>query len=179
MKRAEVKAQYPLHITMRIKPGLVSLRGPKMARAFKTALSKAKKNGLCTVHYALENNHLHLFAESKGNDHLRTGTASFGASFGKAVRRASGGLGSVFAGRYHLRVLKSPRQTKNALAYVLMNHSKHEGSKPYPDERSSAAYFGEWNSLLGGRYRNVKAESRPAHLGAPESWLARVGWSRN
>lgn len=178
MKREEVAAKYPMHITMRIKKGAISLRGPKMTKAFKAGLSKAKNAGLGVVHYAVESNHVHLFAESDSNESLRSGMSSFGSSFGKAIRKATGGKGSVFQGRYHLRVLKSPRQTKNALAYVLLNHSKHEGSIPYPDDHSSACYFSDWKSLLGGRYRVLPAEEPPEFLSAAQSWLGRKGWRK-
>lgn len=178
MKREKIEQKFPVHITMRVKKGIISLRGPKMNKAFKASLLKAKKKGLAVVHYAIESNHVHLFAESESNESLRSGMSSFGSSFGKASRAATGGRGSVFQGRYHLRVLKTPRQTKNALAYVLMNHSKHEGSKPYPDDRSSARYFSDWKSLLGGNYRVLKAEETPEFLSAARSWLGREGWRK-
>lgn len=177
-KRERVLASFPLHITMRVKKGFNSLRSPKTERAFKRALGKAKTKGLHVIHYAIESNHIHLFAEARDNGKLRSGTASFGSSFGKAVSKLNRRTGSVFAGRFHLRVLKSPRQTKNALAYVLLNHSKHEGSVPYPDERSSAAYFSDWHILLGRKYRKLVAEERPSYLTEAESWLARVGRRR-
>jgi hypothetical protein len=33
--------------------------------------------------------------------------------------------GPVLHGRYHLRVLRTPREVRNALAYVLLNARKH------------------------------------------------------
>lgn len=178
MKREQVAAKHPLHVTMRFKKGLISLRGPEMAKAFKAGLLKAKKAGLGVVHYAVESNHVHFFSEAGSNESLRSGMASFGSGFGKGVRKATGGKGSVFEGRYHLRVLKTPRQTKNALAYVLLNHSKHEGSLPYPDDYCSARYFGDWKSLLGGRYRVLSADEPPEFLSVARSWLGREGWRK-
>jgi putative transposase len=178
MKREKVEAKFPIHITIKLKKGVVSLRGPKMVAAFKASLQKAKKRGLKVIHFALETNHAHLFAESDGNHQLRSGMASFGSCFGKAARRVTGGKGSVFQGRYHLQVLKSPRQTKNAMAYVLLNHSKHQGAKPYADHMSSAAFFGDWRALLGERYRVDQPLPRPEFLAKPSSWLARDGWRK-
>ncbi len=176
MKREKIEAKFPIHITIKLKKGVVSLRGPKMVAAFKSSLQKAKKRGLKVIHFAVESNHAHLFAESGDNRDLRSGMASFGSSFGKSVRRLSGGKGSVFNGRYHLQVLKSPRQTKNAMAYVLLNHSKHQGAKPYADDKSSAPFFGDWRALLGERYRVDQPRPRPEFLAEPSSWLARDGW---
>lgn len=178
MKREKVEAKYPVHITIKLKKGVASLRGPKMVAAFKSSLQKAKKRGLKVIHYAIESNHAHFFAESESNRAIRSGMASFGSSFGKSVRRVSGGKGSVFNGRYHLTVLKSPRQTKNAMAYVLLNHSKQQGAKPYADQKSSAPFFGDWRARLGERYRVNKPIPRPDYLSDAESWLGRVGWRR-
>lgn len=178
MKREKVDPKYPMHITMKMKKGIVSLRGPKMCAVLKRSLGKAKKRGLNVIHYALEDNHLHVFAESESNCSLRSGLTSFGSSFGKAARRLTGGRGAVFAGRYHMRVLKTPRQTKNALAYVLLNHSKHQGAKPYVDNKSSAVFFGDWRALLGDRYRIDESPPRPDYLTDAQSWLGRVGWRR-
>lgn len=179
MKRDKVDPKYPMLLTLKMKKGLPTLRSARISRAFKKSLAKAQKYGLRVIHFALESNHIHLFAEAKGNLELRSGMASFGSSFGRSLRKIAGGTGSVFLGRYHMRQLKTPTQTKNALAYVLLNHAKHEGSVPYPDDFSSSKYFSDWKNLLGGRYLNLKAEPLPDYLSAPRSWLACRGWQKN
>ena len=54
--------------------------------------------------------------------------------------------GSVFADRYHDRVLKTPREVRNALRYVLGNGRKHaaEGREVLVDEIKEEA-----NDVLG------------------------------
>lgn len=178
MKRDKVEAKFPMHLTLKMKPGLKSLRSPKMTLAFKESLSKAKAKGLRVIHFALESNHAHLFTEANDNGTLRSGMASLGSSFGKAVRKINDGKGSVFDGRYHVRVLKTPRETKHAMAYVLLNHSKHQKTFAYQDEKSSAFHFGEWRTLLGEGYRNTKTRALPECLSEPKSWLARTGWRK-
>jgi REP element-mobilizing transposase RayT len=145
---------------------------------------KAKQKGLHVIHYSIESNHLHLFVEAKDNLSLASGMNSFGARFAKVVRNKLGGSGPVFDGRYHVKIMKSPRQVKNALAYVLLNHSKHEKLIPYLDTYSSAAYFRDWPHLLasdiGPILRNQRAlkEALPDHLSEARSWLARAGWRK-
>lgn len=178
MKREKVEAKYPIHITIKLKKGVASLRGPKMVAEFKSSLRKAKKRGLRVIHFALESNHAHLFAESDDNRKLRSGMSSFGSSFGKSARQVTGGRGSVFNGRYHMNIFRSPRQTKRAMAYVLLNHSKHQGAKPYVDQKSSAPFFGDWRALLGERYRVDQPPPRPDFLAEARSWLARDGWRK-
>jgi hypothetical protein len=41
-----------------------------------------------------------------------------------------GRKGKVFADRYHMRILKTPTEVKNALRYVLDNRWKHTPQRP-------------------------------------------------
>jgi hypothetical protein len=43
-----------------------------------------------------------------------------------------GRTGKVFADRYHMRILKTPTEVKNALRYVLDNRWKHNPRRPDP-----------------------------------------------
>ncbi len=173
----------PLHITMKLKRGLNGLRTQKMLQQLKTSLGKAKAKGLRTIHFSLQSNHLHLFAESDSNQALASGMNSFGARFGREIRKRLRGSGSVFNGRYHIHILKTPRETRHALAYVLMNTSKHQGGEPEYDVYSSNRQFKEWRKLLGSKKQfalaDGQAEPVPDYLSHPKSWLAGVGWKRS
>ena len=56
-------------------------------------------------------------------------------------------------GRYHQRLLRTPREVRNALAYVLLNVRKHwrqrNGDAPpvQLDEASSGGWFEGWRLL--------------------------------
>jgi hypothetical protein len=85
----------------------------------------------------------------------------------------------VLLGRYHVRALHTPREVRNALAYLLLNARKHwaqrRGFAPPVklDEASSAAWFDGWSRLL----QPPPAERSP--VAPPRSWLLRVGWRRH
>lgn len=182
--REEVDFKKPLHITKRLKPGLKSLRSSKMRSAFQKCLERARQKGLRVLHFSLESNHFHFIVECENNAALAAGMNSLGASLGRLIRKASGGRGPVFEGRYHLHVLKEPREVRHALAYVLLNHSKHAGLIPYKDDFSSAAHFHDWKSLLGKDVGPILEDWRkmekplPPHLCQARSWLAREGWRK-
>ncbi len=180
--REKVDFKKPLHITIRLAPGLSGLRTKHMHEQFTAALLKAKAKGLRVLHYSIQGNHLHLLVECADNQALAAGMNSFGTSFAKAVRKKLGGKGKVFAGRYHLRVLQNPTQMKNTLAYVLLNQAKHENLIPYNDKFSSSQHFNEWKALLGRNVGPILQEWRknkkplPEYLSKPKSWLASKGW---
>ena len=99
----------------------------------------------------------------------------------RAVQRAFGLSGPVLRGRYHLRVLRTPREVRNALAYVLLNARKHwrerHGSPPPEglDEASSGRWFEGWRRALGSR----EPPPGPPEVAPPRTWLLAVGWRRH
>ena len=86
----------------------------------------------------------------------------------------------MLAERYHLRVLRTPREVRNALAYVLLNGRRHAyatGRKPLGrgkvDPASSGRWFDGWRDRRSGRAPD------PAAVAAPRTWLLGVGWRRH
>jgi hypothetical protein len=95
----------------------------------------------------------------------------------KALNRVWKRRGTVFAERYHARILKTPSEVKHALAYVLNNARRHAwqaGRRVLPeswlDPYSSAEQFPGWRERFGEPPDGVTSE--------PKTWLLRVGWRR-
>ncbi len=87
--------------------------------------------------------------------------------------------GTVLDGRYHHRLLRTPREVRSALAYVLLNARKHwfkrTGAAPPPrlDAASSAAWFDGWQR------RPRAPDLGPPGVAAARTWLLRTGgWRR-
>ncbi len=80
--------------------------------------------------------------------------------------------GRVFAERYHLRVLGSPTQVRNALAYVLLNAAKHHGGERV-DPYSSGPWFDGW-SAPNAAPRWLPCTGPPTT--PPRTWLMTSGW---
>ncbi len=53
------------------------------------------------------------------------GMTAVASRLARAANRVFGRSGRVLAGRYHLRALETPREVRNAIAYVLLNVRKH------------------------------------------------------
>jgi hypothetical protein len=47
----------------------------------------------------------------------------------RTINRIAGRTGKVFVDRYHLTLLRTPTQVKNALAYVINNAKKHAAQR--------------------------------------------------
>ena len=92
----------------------------------------------------------------------------------KAVNRALGRAGRVWGDRYHARMLRTPREVRNALVYVLNNFRKHLRDAVGLDACSSAQYFDGWRTVPAfGRVVGVLP------VATARTWLARVGWRRH
>src|SRR5436190_17710990 len=64
-KRLVVKARHPVHVTLRVEPGLESLRRRPTYSIVRDALAAgASRHGLRLVHYSVMTNHLHLVCET-------------------------------------------------------------------------------------------------------------------
>lgn len=178
VKRPTVPGRYPSHVTIRVRRGIPSLRCRPFLREFRASLREACERGEFRVcHYSIQRDHLHMLVEAAGKEALARGMKSVAARLARAVNRVFARRGPVLFGRYHFRVLRSPREVRSALAYVLLNVRKHwrqrNGSAPPVrlDAASSGAWFDGWTrpppaSEIGG-LREV------AH---PHTWLLRQGW---
>lgn len=184
MAREKISAKTPLHITLRLREGLLNLRCSEMHQKFQQSCEAARKYGLYVNHYSIESNHIHIYAESKDNECLERGMKSLTARMGLSIRKVISGRGPVFKGRYHVHVLKTPSEVKRGLEYVLLNHSKHQRLIPYKDNFSSGRYFRDWKRLLGRNIGPILEDDPlrewplPSYLSEPRAWLSREGWKR-
>jgi hypothetical protein len=112
--RAKHSASHPVHVTVRARAGLPSLRGDAL-------LQNALRDAIAPGH-----------------------KSSF-------------------------RV--TPRETRNALLYVLQNWAKH-GKYPGYDPASSAPWFDGWSTPPPQR-------DEPQIVARPRTWLVTVGWRRH
>jgi putative transposase len=195
MKRPVMNIKTPIHITLRLRECLPSIRKKRLLKEFKESVKRAKNFGLYVIHFSIQRNHIHLFCEGQSNKAVALGMRALAGRFAKIIRGYSysngyGKTGSVFKGRYHLHVLKTPGEVRNALEYVLLNLSKHQKLIEYLDSFSSGSCFRQWPKLLGKRFESlIKAEAEfyaaqegPSDLisvlSVPQSWLAQTGWMK-
>jgi hypothetical protein len=132
------------------------------------------------LHYSLQRDHAHLIVEASSKEALGRGMKSVAARLARAVNRAFARSGAVLDGRYHLRLLRTPREVRSALAYVLLNARRHWfkrfGLAPPVriDEASSGRWFTGWSLQRAGPSTQEIPEVAPAR-----TWIASTGWLRH
>ena len=207
-KRPAVKASEPLHVTLRTVKRVGRLRTAAVYRAVREAMIVMLARETCRiVHLAIQHNHVHLIVEAENRKALSKGMQAFqisaakhinaeiskgklkGISWYEAKRR---GLvtgerkkGQVFADRYHEEAITSPRQARNAIAYVLNNWRKH---KEHYDQRArtwqidpfaTGWSFDGWKEREGEPFVWKLRETYQAMpTWRPKTWLLSEGWRR-
>jgi REP element-mobilizing transposase RayT len=173
-----------VHVTIRVRRDVPSLREGRLVREWRRSLAEASERGAFRVaHYSLQGDHAHLLVEAHGKEALANGMKSIGARLARAVNRTAQRSGPVLDGRYHHRSLRSPREVRRALAYVLLNARRHLAKqrgavgRAVLDGASSARWFDGWRPEVANRFLG-SPELRP-EVARPHTWLLRVGWRRH
>jgi len=188
--RKAFRASEPVHVIMRSHSEIGSLRTGEVLHAIRDALITVfKLDDFHIVHFSVQRTHIHLLVEATGRAALGRGMQAFGISAAKhinALIRDEHGKrrrGAVFPDRYHVRILKTPRQVRNCVAYVLNNwrhHGEDQGTRSQTwkiDPFSSAITFEGWKEreAEGGRFRQPPTFFSPL-VWEPSTWLLKVGW---
>ena len=186
--RPQHSRHHPLHLTLRVLEGVPSLCGRKAFRIVKKALGLANTQGkhhahFRITHYSVQGNHMHLIAEATDRQRLSRGVQGLAIRVARRLNRALERRGSVFAERYHARPLRTPREVRLALAYVLLNERRHLKAERgltlppwYFDPCSSASEFDGWRPVHG---LDPPPPPKPDVSAPAQSFLLRRLWRRH
>ena len=178
VRRPKVPKGSPAHVTLRVRRDVPSLRSRRFIRDFQSRMTAGCERGEFRVcHFSIQRDHVHFVVEAAGKEALGRGMKSVGTRLARAVNRVFARTGPALFGRYHLRILRTPREVRNALAYVLLNARKHwrkrNGIAPpvVLDVASSGAWFDGWK-----RSPPTAEPGGVPPVARPRSWLLRKGW---
>jgi REP element-mobilizing transposase RayT len=159
-----------------VREDVPSLRAVRFVREFEGSLRAIReRNGCRVVHYSIQGNHVHMVVEAVGPEELGSGMKAVGARLARAVNRVFPRSGPVLLDRYHMRALRTPREVRNALAYVLLNARRHAGRRAKNVETVDPASSGRW---FDGWRRSPAQASDPPAVARPHTWLVQNGWRR-
>jgi REP element-mobilizing transposase RayT len=179
--RAELTGRQAAHVTLRMRPHVWNLRSRRSARVLREAFVKARARYFRIVQFSVQGNHLHLIVEADSARALARGVQGLSVRIARGLNRMMERTGKVFSDRYHGRVLRTPREVRHALAYVMNNFRRHAAQRGerlpfgFIDPYSSAAYFDGW--LV--RPALDDSPPGPPPVAQARSWLLTVGWKRH
>jgi REP element-mobilizing transposase RayT len=131
------------------------------------------------VHVSIQHNHLHLLVEAADRQALARRMQSFAINAARAINGTGGRRGKVFAYRYHATQIRTPRQARFTLAYVLNNWRHHREDREgrafeaAVDPYSSGLSFTGWK---GRRFRVPEGHS-PLPVSPPATALLESRWT--
>lgn len=166
-----LEARHPVHVTMRVRREVWSLRTRRCYRIIEAALrASADRHGMRITHYTVQGNHLHLVVEAADRVALSRGMQGLSVRVAKGLNRLVGRCGAVLEDRYHAHVLRTLSEVRNAVAYVLSNTRIHAARNGRPlQARSHDPY-------TAGPPTSDGSDESPPLTQPPRTWLLRVGW---
>jgi putative transposase len=164
--RPEHGKAHPVHVTMRAMRGLPGLRKQAVFREMKRALSRTARVWFRIVHFSVQVDHVHLLVEADDKNALSRGLIGLTTRLARAINRVLVRKGRVWDDRFHAHELRSPREVRNGIVYVLMNAKKHIPNAPSVDPCSSARSFTGWRDppLLGPPVPMEEQVTQPHNL---------------
>lgn len=184
--RERFAARYPEHVTLRVVEGVRMRRAGVLEEVRKAIEAGGRRDTFRVVEFNVLGNHVHLIVEAAGHEALARGMQGLSVRFARRINARLGRRGSLFSERYHARALRTPREVRNALRYVLLNARHHAAAggrvlaPGWVDPYSSAPWFEGWRGPIR---RDQPWMERLGRLARPtaraKTWLLTVGWRRH
>jgi REP element-mobilizing transposase RayT len=176
--RPDFAARYPQHVTWRLVEGVKSLRRDHVMTVIRQAIRESHKPTFRVVEFSIQSNHLHFIVEAVGKTGLANGFRGLGRRLVRRLNARFERTGTLVASRYHARALRTPREVRNALRYVLLNARHHAGNRKldryWIDPCSSGAWFTGWTRPVYGEACEWARTPKPN--ADATTWLLTTGW---
>ena len=175
--RPELSRHHPLHVTLRVRDDAPALRRSRAWATLRAAFRRGKDRfGFRLIHFSVQTNHIHLVCEAEDKRALTRGMQGLAIRIARRMNRLAGRRGAFFADRYRARVLRTPRQVRNVLLYVLQHHAHHDARRAgLLDVYSSGLYFTGWLECM----RLPLLDDGAPPVAAATRWLLTTGWKRH
>jgi REP element-mobilizing transposase RayT len=159
--RPRFARRMPVHVTLRVRPHVYNLRAKRCFRPLSRAFRGGRDQfGFTLNEFSVQGNHLHFIVEADDHVALAKGMQGLAIRMAKALNRLMRRAGAVFSERYHAHILRTVREVRNALRYVVHNLQQHAT---------------EWGRPLASSWRDPLSSSVVGHdpTAPPHTWLLR------
>ena len=154
-----------VHVTLGLLQDVRNLRSRACFEALRQAFQKGcDRFGVRIIHFSVESNHIHMIVEAADAASLARAMKGLKVRMARALNKATGRRGAVFADRYHAHLLRTPREAANAVRYVLENSTVHARRQGWSGARELDPFS---SAACEGRGARLVAE--------PRWWMLRVG----
>jgi len=184
--RLELTRHHAAHVVLRSAPELARLRRADAYKIIRKAMQVVlRRTDFRIVHVSIQANHIHLLVEGESQYAVARGVQAFAISAARRLNKAEAAVrgtarrGPAFPDRYHIKIIKNPRQVRNELSYVLNNWRRHKEDRSPAvrhwrlDKYSSAISFPGWAERSAW---SIPADYEPLPVCQPTTWLLREGW---
>jgi REP element-mobilizing transposase RayT len=154
-----------LHVTVRIRSELWSMRTHRCFRALRRAFARGcERFGFRLIHFSVQRNHIHFIVEAPDAEALGRAMKGLEVRMARALNKVMRRKGQVFPDRYHAHRLASPQEARRAVTYVLENRAVHalrlgQPAPPGVDPCCSQAW----------------RDHSPPLVAEPRSWMLNAG----
>lgn len=154
-----------LHVTVRVREEIWRLRTHRCFRTLRWAFARGcQRFGFRLIHFSVQGNHVHLIVEAPDAESLTRAMKGLEVRMARALNKVMRRRGPVFADRYHAHQLRSPREARYAIRYVLENRAVHALREGRPEPPGTDPCCSEaWR------------DHSPPLVAEPRWWMLRVG----
>ncbi len=161
LERPQFARTLPVHVTVRMARHVYNLRSRRAFSVIGRAIAKAAARfGVTIVRFSVQGNHVHLIVEAAQTQALSRAMQGWSIRVAKGLNRIMNREGRVFADRYHAHPLRTPSETRRAVAYVRNNYQKHMAALSKPVSRAFVDTYA--------------SEGAGIALPAPRTWMLRT-----
>jgi REP element-mobilizing transposase RayT len=171
-------------VTLRVASDAPNLGREYLMKVIRAAIRESHKARFRVVEFNVLSNHAHFITEADDRESLSRGMQGLEVRIARRLNSALKRTGKLFPVRFHARYLKTPREVRNCLRYVLLNRKHHAAEKKFSkywvDPCSSGAWFDGWREPI-----RVTADWMQAIVDMPRptvsatTWLLRVRWQKH
>jgi hypothetical protein len=120
------------------------LRKQSLFLSIRSAFSKTARSWFRVLHFSVQADHVHLLVEASDKASMGRGMAGLSIRIARSVNHLLHRRGRVWHDRYHVRPLRTPREVRLGIIYVLLNFRKHVSGATGFDVCSSAWWLDGW-----------------------------------
>lgn len=171
MRRENFSSDSPVHVTIRVCKGVPRLQSRTGMRVIRSAFSIARDRlGMRITQYSIQANHIHLIVEAMDRHALSRAMKGLCVRIARRLNRAAKRRGQVFSDRYHAHILRTPREVRNAVRYVMNNSRTHA-------KRAGRPWRWTIDPYAGGPCTKSFLETCKSLIIEPRSYLLRTVWN--